>query len=435
MCWSGADPDDDGCTTSDILAAIDDTIADNVDVINFSVGGGASPNIGADDLAYEGAAEAGIFVAASAGNSGPDESTVNHGGPWLMTVAAGTKDREFRATVVLGNGTTYAGIGNGAAVPSAPLVLAADVAAAGADPDDARRCYASIDGGLSLDPAKTAGKIVVCDRGGNNRTSKSLAVKEAGGVGMVLTNTSVNSLNADIHYVPTVHLAVDDRAAIRAYAATAGATASLTAGTPALVAAPEVAGFSSRGPIRSAGSNILKPDIMAPGVDVLAAVSPVAYGRNFDFYSGTSMSAPHLAGSAAILLANHPDWSPAEVKSALTNTADDVVRNAKNGLTTVGPMAQGAGRENLGDANTAKVAFMPVSASYGKISATRVQTTPFTFTLTNHTGSAILLNAAATRFDPTTGTVGAYGGGSVRAGVCCKVPAITCRTCSVLAPG
>ena len=74
-------------------------------------------------------------------------------------------------------------------------------------------------------------------------------------------------------------------------------------------------------------------------------------------------------------------------------------------------MAQGAGRENLGDANTAKVAFMPVSASYGKISATRVQTTPFTFTLTNHTGSAILMNAAATRFDPTTGTVGAYGGG------------------------
>ena len=121
VCWGA---DEGGCFSSDSMAAIDQAVADGVDAINYSISGNTVTTADAVSISFLFAARAGIIVSASAGNSGPDESTVNHGGPWLMTVAAGTKDREFRATVVLGNGTTYAGIGNGAAVPSAPLVLA-----------------------------------------------------------------------------------------------------------------------------------------------------------------------------------------------------------------------------------------------------------------------------------------------------------------------
>jgi hypothetical protein len=179
-----------------------------------------------------------------------------------------------------------------------------------------------------LNPTVVAGKIVVCDRGTNDRVDKSRAVLEAGGVGMVLVNVSPNSLNADIHFVPTVHLADTDRAAVRAYAATTGATATLTGGTLTSIPAPDVAEFSSRGPALAGSGDLLKPDIMAPGVDVLAAYSPVGGGRNWDFLSGTSMASPHMAGMAALMKDLHPDWSPAAIKSAFMTTASTMRNNA-----------------------------------------------------------------------------------------------------------
>ena len=168
------------------------------------------------------------------------------------------------------------------------------------------------------------GKIVVCDRGIYARVDKSYAVMEAGGIGMVLANVSPSSINADLHYVPTVHVDEVAGAAIRAYAQTAGATATLTGGVVEQVEAPEVAAFSSRGPAL-ATADLIKPDIMAPGVDILAAVAPPGNnGRNFDFYSGTSMSSPHIAGIAALIIQAHPDWTPMMVKSALMTTASQV---------------------------------------------------------------------------------------------------------------
>ena len=186
------------------------------------------------------------------------------------------------------------------------------------------------------------GKIVVCDRGVNARTDKSLAVKQAGGVGMILINPTPNSLNADLHFVPTVHLGDTDYAAVKAYAQLPGSTASLTAGQKVSGAlAPLMASFSSRGP-SLASADLLKPDIAAPGVDVLAAVSPITYhGRNFDFLSGTSMSSPHMAGIAALMKQRFPSWTPAMIKSALMTTASQTTNT--NVAIPGGPFAYGAG--------------------------------------------------------------------------------------------
>ena len=177
-----------------------------------------------------------------------------------------------------------------------------------------------------MDPAKVAGKIVVCDRGVNARVNKSLAVQQAGGVGMILVNTSLNSLNADFHFVPTVHLQNTDRTAVKNYAATVGPTATINQATIVFNApAPFTASFSSRGPQLAGLGDLLKPDVIAPGQDILAAVSPSINGRDFDVLSGTSMSTPHVAGVAALLKQLYPTWSPMMIKSALMTTGTDVL--------------------------------------------------------------------------------------------------------------
>ncbi len=317
VCWGRGE--EAGCTTPDIVQAIEDATADGVDVINFSISGSRTSMVDPVEVAFLFAADAGVFVSTSAGNDGPGASTVAHNDPWVTTVAAGTHDRVFNASVTLGNGQTFTGAGLGAAVPSSPLIQSTAAGLAGADPEEVRLCFVG-----TLDPAKVTGKIVLCDRGVNARTDKSLAVQQAGGIGMILANTSPNSLNADIHFVPTVHVNEVAGAAIKAYiAGTASPTASLSAGQLAQGArAPFVASFSSRGPALAGEGDLLKPDIMAPGVDVLAAVAPPGRnGRNFDFISGTSMSSPHVAGIGALLTQAHPNWSPMAIKSALLTTA------------------------------------------------------------------------------------------------------------------
>jgi subtilisin family serine protease len=346
VCWGVAADPNAGCANSDSVAAIDQAVADGVDVLNFSISGTRTNFRDPVEIAFMFAADAGVFVAASAGNSGPASSTVAHPGPWLTTVAAGTHNRDVVGSATLGSGAVYSGSSTaGAAVGPKPLIDSTAAGLPGANATALARCFAAEDnGGVAvLDPAKVAGKIVVCDRGTNARVNKSLAVLQAGGAGMILVNISVNSLNADFHSVPTVHLQVTDRAAVKAYAATAGATATIAKATILLNApAPFTASFSSRGPLLAGAGNLLKPDLIAPGQDILAAVAPPGNnGRSFDIYSGTSMSSPHVAGLAAVLKSIHRNWSPMMIKSALMTTAYDVLDGPNTDPAVI--FSQGAG--------------------------------------------------------------------------------------------
>ena len=329
-CWGQGD--DGGCPTVDTVAAIDQAVADGVDVINFSISGTTSNFRSAVEIAFLFAADAGVFVAASAGNSGPTASTVAHPSPWITTVAAGTHDRNGAGSVTTGNGATYTGASFATALPAKPLVDAAAIVAAGANPTEAELCYPG-----TLDAAAAAGKIVLCKRGVIALVDKSRAVAEAGGAGMVLYNDPAGGTNllALFHSVPAVHITAGNGLAVKAYIAAQGAAATASIAQSRVtydLPAPLTASFSSRGPLVGASGNLLKPDIIAPGQDILAAVSPVGYnGKTFDLLSGTSMSSPHIAGMAALMKELRPNWTPMMIKSALMTTAYDILDTNANG--------------------------------------------------------------------------------------------------------
>jgi len=290
-------------------------------MINYSIGNDVD-QVDASDVAFLNAAAAGVFVAVAAGNAGPNAGTVDNAMPWETTVGAGTHDVKYAKNVVLGNGASYEGVGLGPAVPTSPLIDSATAAAPGQSVTNATLCVLN-----SLDPAKVAGKIVLCTRGTNARVEKSAEVKRAGGVGVILANPVAGSQNAETHSVPTSHVGVPEGTAIKAYiAGTASPTASLAATVQKTQEAPGVTAFSSVGPSRSSGGDLLKPDILAPGVDITAAVPPNTNpaGSFWDLKSGTSMASPHVAGIAALIKAKNPTWTPAEVKSALMTTAYQV---------------------------------------------------------------------------------------------------------------
>jgi hypothetical protein len=320
VCWE--DAGDGGCANSDSMAAIDKAVADGVDVINFSISGTRTNFLDPVEVAFLFAADAGVFVAASAGNTN-GSTQVAHPSPWITTVAASTHDRGGVGTVSFGNGVTLSGASAAANSVSGPFIDSETAGKAGATAEDVRLCAPG-----SLDASKVTGKIVQCDRGVVARIDKSFAVKEAGGIGMVMTNVPPpdnQGVGADLHYVPSIHLETQHHAAVEAYAATAGATATISKGQITTVPAPFMAGFSSDGPLLAGGGDLLKPDVTAPGVDVLAAVAPPGNrGREFDLLSGTSMSSPHVAGLGAALKQLHPDWSPMMIKSALMTTGYDV---------------------------------------------------------------------------------------------------------------
>ncbi|MBA0745874.1 hypothetical protein Gogos_008433 [Gossypium gossypioides] len=324
VCWLG------GCFGSDIVAAMDAAVADGVDVLSMSIGGGLSEYY-SDTVAIGAftAAANGIFVSCSAGNGGPIPSSLSNVAPWITTVGAGTLDRDFPASITLGNSELHSGVtlynGKQLSDSMVPLVYGGNVS----NSSGGALCMAG-----SLIPEKVARKIVVCDRGGSARVQKGVVVKDAGGIGMILTNTDTfgEELVADAHLLPSAAVGQKTGDAIKKYiSSTRNPTAKIGPGTTKLGVQPSpvVAAFSSRGP-NPVTPAILKPDIIAPGVNILAgwtaAVGPTGLQSdprhvNFNIISGTSMSCPHVSGLAAIVKAAHPEWSPAAIKSALMTTA------------------------------------------------------------------------------------------------------------------
>lgn len=321
----------EGCPESSIMAGMEAAVGDGVDVLSISLGGPSYPYYNNTIAlgAYR-AVEKGIFVSCSAGNEGPSYWTTANEAPWILTVGASTLDRSLRATVVLGNGENLDG--ESAFQPTRfsskdfKLVL----------PNNK---YAFCGKG-SLKKVDVAGKIVLCDNGGLvRRIGKGEAVSNSSGAGMILMNQESQgyTLSAEVHVLPTSQVSYADAVKIKSYVARASNPTAKIVFKGTRIGdkrAPVVASFSSRGP-SATSPGILKPDIIGPGNNILAAwpnsVENHRRGRrrahkkfNFNMISGTSMSAPHLSGVAALLKSAHPEWSPAAIKSAIMTTADQV---------------------------------------------------------------------------------------------------------------
>ncbi|XP_059659574.1 subtilisin-like protease SBT1.5 [Cornus florida] len=327
ICWKR------GCLDSDILAAFDKAVEDGVDIISISVGGAAQPYF-MDPIAIGcyGAMEKGIFVSASAGNGGPSATTVSNIAPWITTVGASTIDRKFPADLLLGDGRviTGASLYTGKPLPKKtylPIILASNASATRGFTENT--CAPE-----SLNKEKVRGKIVVCDRGGAPRAVKGQVVKKAGGAGVIVANVypEGEGLIADAHLIPGLAITESASDTLRHYMTSSknpNATMVFRGTQVRVKPAPVVASFSSRGP-NTESVNVIKPDVIAPGVNILAAwpddVAPTEIDSDtrrteFNIASGTSMSCPHVSGIAALLKGAHPDWSPAMIKSALMTTA------------------------------------------------------------------------------------------------------------------
>lgn len=354
----------DGCYSSDSAAAVEQAILDGVDVINFSISGGSSPFTDPVELAFLDAYAAGVFVAASAGNSGPGAATTDHFGPWVTTVGASTQAREFATTLSLTAGADtfqVEGASITAGVEEHPVVLAQDVPGYGD-----KLCG-------TLPPADDtfAGLIVACQRGSQARAWKGYVVAQGGGEGMILYNAALQDVETDNHWLPTVHLA-DGRPFLAFMAAHAGSEVlgSFPAAEKRNGQGDVMASFSSRGP----GGLFIKPDVTAPGVEILAGNTPTPdsptssngagpAGEYFQAIAGTSMSSPHVAGAALLVKAVHPDWTPGQVKSALMTTATTAV--LKEDLSTpADPFDFGAGRIDVAAAAAAPLTIDETAGNF-----------------------------------------------------------------------
>uniref|UniRef100_A0A2N9HU45 Subtilisin-like protease fibronectin type-III domain-containing protein n=1 Tax=Fagus sylvatica TaxID=28930 RepID=A0A2N9HU45_FAGSY len=314
-----------GCTAADILAAFDDAIADGVDIISASLG----PTYPDKDLSENSVAigafhamEKGILTSQAAGNRGPKNETVTSQAPWVLSVAASSTDRQIVDKVVLGNGMTLDGFsinGFSSNQTKFPLIDARNGSVGACSDNNSGFCDLGC-----LDSRLITGKIVLCDKSYGDTVTD-----ESGAVGAILRNNPVKDA-ASIAAIPTLILSVDNHAIVTSYINSTKDPHATILKSEAIKDgdAPEIALFSSRGP-NIAAPEILKPDITAPGTEILAAYSPIVSLTfsskdnrrvKYGILSGTSISCPHASGVAVYIKTFHPDWSVSAIKSAIMTT-------------------------------------------------------------------------------------------------------------------
>src|SRR6266496_1433140 len=402
--------------SEDILNAVDAAVADGMDVLNLSLGGSYHGNNDLLAIGLDNAVDAGLVVAVAAGNSGPGQGTVESPGRArkIITVGAST-NKHF-----VGQPFTYPASGGttiGAAVGQFPPLPAGSF---GLWFNTQLNACTSVDPGAS-------GNVVVVNRGSCTFSTKVRNAIAAGAIGVVVINNvagdpiAMGKDGGGGDDLPAVMISKNDGAALRT-ANPPDASASATFQEFVTTNQDILAGFSSQGP--TAVDFAVKPDVTSVGVNVLSSITCVdkpagcpGDGSGWAFFQGTSMSTPHIAGSAAVLLQLHNDWSPAQVKSALVNRADLVIKDSLTGTHDIGPTAQGAGRENLSVAADGTTWMDPVSASFGRV--TVGHPTSLTMTLFNATGSSQTFTVSTTKFTPSTfgGTVSSvYDAGTLSAG-------------------
>lgn len=371
VCYTVAATGQGSCPNLSSVAAVDQAVADGVvDVINFSIGGGAQPWSDAVSLAFLNAVDAGIYVATSAGNSGPGPNTMGHHEPWTGSTAAASHTRNGFAFLMqlTGPGSVPAnltaiiltegagGVPHSAALPATtPLVVSPGINAV----DDA--CVAL--------PAGTfQNAIAVVRRGTCSFSIKANNAAAAGAIAVVVANNAAGAISPSVPgtTVPVFGILKSDGDAIASFAAAnAGTTAQIGYPASALPTTPDVlAAFSSRGP--AAGFDLIKPDVTAPGVNILAVVSGTTLTgaeNAVDLMSGTSMASPHHAGAAGLIRQGRPTWTVPEIKSALAMTAKQEVYK-EDSITLADPFARGSGRIQVDQAIRAGLVLNETKANF-----------------------------------------------------------------------
>jgi minor extracellular serine protease Vpr len=384
--------------SEDILNAVDEAVEDGMDVLNLSLGGGYHGNNDLLAIGLDNAVDAGVVVAVAAGNSGPGQGTLESPGRARKIITVGGSTNQH----FVGQPFTYPAGG-----PNTVGAAVGDFDPLPAGTFDLFDTHS--DGCASVDPG-AEDKLAIIDRGTCTFSQKVANANAAGAIGVVIINnvagdpTAMGRTAGFDDDLPAVMIGKNEGAALRVVnPPDASAVATFD---EFITQNGDIAyGNSGQGP-----TNVdfaVKPDVTSVAVNVLSSITCVGKpagcpgdGSGWAFFQGTSMATPHIAGSAAVLLQLFPDWSPAQVKSALVNRAELVVQDAVTGTHDVGPTLQGGGRENLSVSAEATTWMDPVSASFGRV--TVGHPTPVTITLYNPTGVDQTFAVSKMKFTPST---------------------------------
>lgn len=369
-CWLRPGDLRASCNTSDLANAIDTAVADGVHIINYSVGSSLRTATAPDDIALMAAAEAGIFTAVAAGNEGPNLATIGSpaGAPWVITTGASSRDgkRFVEALEVLSPPAIAGKYAVKEASFTPPLIDRDPIEGTLILVDDNDDTLSDGSNGTTMDAceplvndSEVSGNIAYIQRGGCSFEIKIANAEDAGAIAALVFNIAGNPIvmtgTSGLSNIPALmigqadgNLILDEIAADQAVNLVLDKGLFLTEDETGNV----MGAFSARGP--APVQSILKPDVTAPGINILAGFTPDAAnsvaGENFAYISGTSMAAPHVAGVAALLRQAHPDWSPAAIKSALMTTARQNVRQ-QDGSTPANPFDFGSGHIEPNSAN------------------------------------------------------------------------------------